>query len=391
MEPWIAHQTTLSANVVLLCRFLRVKGFAIGPTEEADALKAISYLPINSEYYFREAQKSVLSKNAFQRSKFDEFYAEFKDQRSKAADSKVKEKPNPREHISEAQKKEAQFESLKNWLNLNPSKDEKEVSSYSYLEVLTRKDFLDLSEDEMRLMMRLLQKKARRLTHQKSRLKKRAKIHQSLDLKGTIRTNLRKGGEIQHLIFSKKKERKLKLVLLCDVSRSMDLYSRFFVHLIYAFQNAYDKIETFVFSTALHRVSDILDNNEFDKAFDTISDRVPHWSGGTTIGSCLHDFTSDFGYSLLDKKTIVLILSDGWDTGEPETMKEAMRTIYRKSKKVIWLNPLAGNPDFSAEVIGMKTALPYIDVLASAHNLDSLKEVITQLHKKRTLLYRQHI
>jgi len=389
VEPLITHQTTLSANVVLLCRFLRVKSFAIGPAEEADALKAISYLPINSENYFREALKTVLSKNAYQRSKFDEYYAEFKDQRSKASDSKVKGKANPRDNKSEVQKKEAQFESLKNWLNLNPSTDEKEVSSYSHLEVLTRKNFLDLSEDEMRLMMRLLRKMARKLAHQKSRLKKRSKTHKGLDLKGTIRANMRKGGEIQHLIFSKKKERKLKLVLLCDVSRSMDLYSRFFVHLIYAFQNAYDKIETFVFSTALHRVSEILDNNEFEVAFDIISERVPHWSGGTTIGSCLHNFTNNFGHRLLDKKTIVLILSDGWDTGEPETMKEAMRTIYKKSKKVIWLNPLAGSPDFSAEVIGMKTALPYIDVLASAHNLDSLKEVMQQLHKKRSLLYRQ--
>jgi len=92
MGPWIKHQTTLSANVVLLCRFLRVKGFAIGPTEEADALRAISYLPINSEYYFQEGLKTVLSKNVFQRSKFDEYYAEFKDQLSKASDSKVKEK-----------------------------------------------------------------------------------------------------------------------------------------------------------------------------------------------------------------------------------------------------------------------------------------------------------
>jgi uncharacterized protein with von Willebrand factor type A (vWA) domain len=235
VEPLIKHQTTLSANVVLLCRFLRVKSFEIGPAEEADALKAISYVPINSEYYFREALKTVLSKNAYQRSKFDEYYAEFKDQLSKASDSKVKEKANARDNKSEAQKKEAQFESLKNWLNLNPSTDEKQVSSYSHLEVLTRKNFLDLSEDEMRLMMRLLRKMARKLAHQKSRLKKRSKTHKGLDLKGTIRANMRKGGEIQHLIFSKKKERKLKLVLLCDVSRSMDLYSRFFFNLIYCF------------------------------------------------------------------------------------------------------------------------------------------------------------
>jgi uncharacterized protein with von Willebrand factor type A (vWA) domain len=384
----IRHQTTISGNIVLLCRFLRKKSFNITAIEAADALKAISYLPINSEAYFREALKAVLSKNAFQRTHFDEYYSEFKDQLKKASDSKVRVKPEEKDKKSEAQKKTAQFESLKDWLNLTPSEDEKTVSSFSDLEVLTRKNFSDLSEEEMRLVMRLLQKMARKLAHQKSRLRKASKKHRNLDLKRTIRANMRIGGDIQQLVFSERKERKLKLVLLCDVSRSMDLYSRFFVHLIYAFQNSYDKIETFVFSTALHQVTEILDNNEFDKAFDAISDRVPHWSGGTTIGSCLSDFTKNHGHGLLDKKTNVLILSDGWDTGEPEIMKEAMKTIHKKSKKVIWLNPLAGSPDFSPEVLGMKTALPYIDVLASAHNLESLKEVLRQLGKKRSVSYR---
>ena len=165
----------------------------------------------------------------------------------------------------------------------------------------------------------------------------------------------------------------------------MELYSRFFVHLIYAFQNAYDKIETFVFSTALHRVSAILDHYDFEKAFDTISDRVPHWSGGTTIGSCLNHFVQEYGYGMLDKKTIVLILSDGWDTGDPELMTEAMKNIYKKSKKVIWLNPLAGSTNFSPEVMGMKMALPYIDVLASAHNLESLRAAMQLIRQRRNL------
>ena len=390
MKTTTAHQTELSANVVLLCRFLRKKSFNLTATEEADALTAISYLPINSEDYFREALRSVLTKSQFQQTKFNEYYHEFKDQLKKATDSKVKELPEEKEK-PEKKTKEAQFEALKDWLNLSPSEEEKEIAAFSDLEVLTRKDFLDLSEDEMRLMMRVLKKLARKMAHQKSRLRKKSKRRQQLDLKQTIRQNMRKGGEIQQLVFSEKKNRKLKLVLLCDVSRSMDLYSRFFIHLIYAFQNAYDKIETLVFSTALHKVSEILDNNEFDKAFRTISERVPHWSGGTTIGSCLHDFTQNYGHGMLDKKTIVLILSDGWDTGEPEVMKEAMKTIYKKSKKVIWLNPLAGSPDFSPEAIGMKTALPYIDVFASAHNLESLKQVLQQLRSKRNLLNRQFI
>jgi len=388
-EPLIKHQTSISGNLVLLCRFLRKKGFPLSATEEADALEAITHLPIDKEKYFKQALKAILSKNQYQYNKFDGYYEEFWTQLSKASDSKVKEKQEQKDKKTKAQQQDARFDSLKNWLNLSASEEEKEVSTFSDLEVLIKKNFADLSEDEMKLMMRLLKRLAKKVAHQKSRLRKTSKKHKKLDLKRTIRLNMRKGGDIQQLVYSDLKDKKLKLVLLCDVSKSMDLYSRFFVHLIYAFQNAYDKIETFVFSTALHRVSTILDNQEFEKAFDTISDRVPHWSGGTTIGSCLQDFVADFGNGMLDKKTIVLILSDGWDTGEPEIIKSAMRSIYKKSRKVIWLNPLAGSPDFAPEAIGMKTALPYIDVLAPAHNLESLKWALQQIQKRRNMVNQQ--
>lgn len=384
------HLTELSANVVLLCRFLRKKGYPLSVTEEADALRALTFLPIQKKE-FKEALRAVLTKNQYQQKKFDEFYMEFWHELKKTRESKVKDKKEEKNRESDAQKKEAQFESLKNWLNLGVSEDEKQIASYSGIEVLVKKNFSDLSQKEMQLMMRLLKRVAKKLAHQKSRLKKNSKKRRQIDLKSTIRLNMRKGGEITEICFSKKKEKKLKLVLLCDVSKSMELYSRFFVHLIYAFQNSYDKIETFVFSTALHRVSDILDNNEFDRAFEKISVRVPQWSGGTTIGSCLNDFTQDFGYGMLDKKTIVLILSDGWDTGGPELMLAAMQTIYKRSKRVIWLNPLAGNPGFSPDVLGMKTALPYIDLLTSAHNLESLKLAITQIKKKRNLMNREYV
>jgi len=385
------HQTELSANIILLCRFLRKKGYTIGPQEETEALNSLTFLPIQKEIYFKHALKAILTKNQYQQKKFGEFYSDFWYQLSKASDSKIVDKEEKKDKKSETQKKNAQFESLKNWLNLNGSNEEKQIASYSDVEKLARKNFSDLSQEEMQLMMRLLKKMAKKIAHQKSRLKKSSNKKRRIDLKNTIRMNMRRGGEITQIRFSKKKEKKLKLVLLCDVSRSMELYSRFFVHLIYAFQNAYDKIETFVFSTALHCVSEILDNNEFDKAFEIVSERVPQWSGGTTIGSCLNDFTQEHAYGMLDKKTIVLILSDGWDTGRPELMQTAMRTIYKKSKKVIWLNPLAGSPDFSPESLGLKTALPYIDMLASAHNLESLKVALSQIRKKRNLMNREFV
>ena len=384
-QKLIQRQTALSGNIVQLCRFLRQKGFALSATEEADALSAIYLLPIGKEKYFKKALKIVLCKNQYQYQKYDDLYEEFWDQLAKAVDAKTKQLPDEKDKPADSKKKAAQFEALKNWLNLTPAEEEKEVAAFSDLEVLTRKNFSDLSEEELKLMMRLLQHLARKIAHRKSRLTKISKKKKTLDLKRTISANLRAGPEIQRFIYNKRKERKLKLVLLCDVSKSMDLYSCFFVHLIYAFQNAYDKIETFVFSTALHRVSELLDNHAFDKAFDMISDRVPQWSGGTTIGTCLSDFTHDYGYSMLDKKTIVLILSDGWDTGNAEIMRDAMKNIYKNSRKVIWLNPLAGSENFSPDAMGMKTALPYIDVLASAHNLESLQQAVKQLQKRRQL------
>ncbi len=383
MRNLVTYQTSLSGNIVLLCRFLRQKGFNVSTSEEADALRALALLPIGSEGYFKAGLRAILAKNRFQQQHFDEYYEEFWQQLRQARDAKVKEVPTEKPKRQSVREQQARFDSLKSWLNLMPAEEEKEVATYSDLHVLSRKHFADLSQEEMRLMTRVLRQVARRLAHRPSRLKKRSHRHKTPDIKRTVKAAMRQKGEIRQLLFSEKKQRKLKLVLLCDVSKSMELYSRFFVHLIYAFQNSYDKIDTFVFSTALHQVSDLLNNYEFEKAFAMIADRVPNWSGGTTIGTCLDSFYQRYGYSRLDKKTVVMILSDGWDTGQPEVVKQAMRAIYKKARKVIWLNPLAGNPGFSPAAIGLQAALPYIDLLAPAHNLESLRQALLQIGTRR--------
>ncbi|HHS96101.1 MAG TPA: VWA domain-containing protein [Phaeodactylibacter sp.] len=383
-QKFITYQTSLSANVVLLCRYLRGKGFLLGMSEEADVLEAIALLAIEREEDFIAALRAVMARNRLQFQRFEDYYRAFWEEMSRARDSKLKEKENPiADQNKEALKKQAHFESIKRWLNMSEAIDEKQISSYSDLEVLGKKSFEHLSPEEIKLMMRLLEKAARKLARRKSRLKKTSRRRKSPDLKRTLRHSMRRGGEIQKLIYSQAKEKRLKIVLLCDVSRSMELYSRFFIHLIYAFQKAYDQMETLVFSTALHRVTDIFEEYPLGKAYGTVSERVPQWSGGTTIGTCLQQFIEQYAHGMVDKKTIVMILSDGWDTGAPEVIKEAMKYLYKNSAKVIWLNPLAGNPDFSAQAIGMKTAMPYIDIFASAHNLESLLQVLKQMSGRR--------
>lgn len=377
MDSLITRQTSLSGNIISLSRYLRSKGYNISSSEESDAMTSLQVIGLEGEYQYWTALRAVFSKNKYQYENFEDHYKSFQYELKKAVDSKVKtlsgDKKKP------VKSKLPSIEALKSWLYKQPQSDEMQMSSFSNVEVLAKKDFAEMDQDEMRLILQVLQTLAAKILRKKSRSKRISRRHRHIDLRQTLRQNLRSGTDINDIIWSEKKIKKLKLVLLCDVSRSMDLYSRFFIQMIYAFHKGSDRIETFVFSTALHQVTDLLVHHDYDQAFEKISERVPQWSGGTKIGSCLNRFVTNHGHHMLDLKTVAIVLSDGWDTGEISVMKEAMKSIYKSSRKVLWLNPLAGHPDFEPEVIGLKNVLPYINGLHAAHNLESLKKVMTQL------------
>jgi uncharacterized protein with von Willebrand factor type A (vWA) domain len=164
-------------------------------------------------------------------------------------------------------------------------------------------------------------------------------------------------------------------VVICDVSRSMELYAAFLLQFMYAFQQVYSRVETFAFSTSLQRVTQLLKQNDFQKAMNILSEQNHKWSGGTRIGKSLNSFVNEYAFKVLDKKTIVIIMSDGWDTGDLDLLQHSMEIIRNRSKKIIWLNPLAGYTDYKPHVAGMKTALPYINVFAPVHNADSLRKL----------------
>ena len=155
-----------------------------------------------------------------------------------------------------------------------------------------------------------------------------------MDLRRTMRQSLRRGGDLLDLMHRRRRRQRLKLVLICDVSKSMDLYSRFLIQFIYAFQTVYRRIETFVFSTSLHRITDQLKEQSMDEAVARLSENVPDWSGGTKIGASLRQFVDDFSLKVVDPATVVLVISDGWDTGEVELLSESMAHL-KKSSRVI--------------------------------------------------------
>ena len=157
----------------------------------------------------------------------------------------------------------------------------------------------------------------------------------------------------------------------------MDLYSRFLLQFLYALQNVFGRVETFTFATRLTRVSDLLRGPSYKRALRRLTE-VRDWSGGTRIGDAIRDFNQEWG-RLVDRRTIVLILSDGWDTGEPDVLAQEMLTLKRRAGRVLWLNPLLGNPSYEPLTRGMAAALPLVDHFAAAHTLSSLRELATHL------------
>ena len=378
----IQRHTSLSANIVAFCRYLRTEGFNISALEESDALRTLEILqPYHTAEMLRLALKTCLVRTLGQSERFDELHDYYWKQVQKATDSKIKDQENKNQKDKGKPKngKDAQFQSLKSWLfGDKQAKEEVELYTFSAGETLGKKDFSTLTEEELREMFELIQMIARRLARQQNRRFEKNK-NGILDLRRTLRQNLRRGGEIVELIRRKPQRRRLELVLLCDVSKSMELYSRFLIQFAFAFQQVFRRIETFVFSTKLTKITDILRGSDFGKSLENLSETVTHWSGGTRIGESLAHFTNEYGQKHLTSRSVVIIISDGWETGDVSELETAMQEIHRKAHRVIWLNPLAGHPDYEPSTAAMSAAMPFIDVFAAAHNAESLRQLYRYL------------
>ena len=249
--------------------------------------------------------------------------------------------------------------------------------------------FSAFAADELQAITDLIIIIARLIATRLSRRTRAARQGSLVDLRRTMRRNLRYGGDVLELVWRRRKIRKASLVLLCDVSGSMDIYSRFLVQFVYALQGALSHVESFLFSTSLTRVTDVLGHRDIREALRDASERVPDWSGGTKIGASLRQFNDAYG-RLVDSRTIVVICSDGWDTGDLDVLESAMRTLHARAGRVIWLNPLLGSPGYEPVTQGMSVALPYVDVFASAHNLSGLRALERYLHSPRGRSRRAH-
>src|SRR6266853_1127161 len=288
-----------------------------------------------------------------------------------------REEEPPTGGIEGAQQKQAQV-ALEDWDEGEAQEGEPlEVPGQSDREVLMEHDFSTFPVEQLDEVARLTVQIAKRLARRVSRRRKPTRRGGVVDLRRSMRANLTRG-EIIELRRRSRRRRKVRLVLLCDVSGSMDLYSRFLLQFLYALQNVFGRVETFTFSTRLTRVTEHLKGASYRTALARLTE-VRDFSGGTRIGESLQEFNARWG-NLVNRHTIVLLLSDGWDTGEPDILANEMLTIKRKAGRLIWLNPLLGNPSYEPLTRGMAAALPLVDHFAAAHNLASLRDLAGHLN-----------
>jgi uncharacterized protein with von Willebrand factor type A (vWA) domain len=209
----------------------------------------------------------------------------------------------------------------------------------------------------------------------RARLVRRERVRRRgrrLDLRRTIHRNVSHGGTLVELAWRRRKIKPLRLVFLLDASGSMSLYTAFFVRFLHGVVDAFRESEAFVFHTRLAHVSASLRDRDVTRAVDKLSLMAQGIGGGTKIGESLATFNRWHARRVINSRTAVMIVSDGYDTGTPEQLGEEMRRLRRRCRRIVWLNPLIGWRDYSPQARGMQAALPYIDLFAPAHNLESL-------------------
>ncbi|MCI0488339.1 MAG: VWA domain-containing protein [Blastocatellia bacterium] len=368
----------LLTNTVLFCRMLRARGLAVTPSEAIDAVAALNLIDTGDRQETFLSLRSVLTSRVEDFPVFEEIFEYFWRQ---IAGSSQPRKLIEQETLTSAkvrlrtepQKQKGLAFFLEHWGNdKSRAAEPVKLPGASDTPGAAEKDFSLFSGDELEEITRLSRRIARRLARNRSRRWKPVRRGPKVNLRRTLRESLGLGGELAELSFKRRKQKKTRLVVICDVSGSMDIYSRLLLQFVYGLQNSFARVETFVFSTSLERITPHLKNRTYDEALERLTANVRGWSGGTLIGRSLTAFNS--GWSrFVDKRTIVIILSDGWDTGETEELAASLASIKRRAGKLIWLNPLLGGQDYQPLVRGMQAALPHIDVFAPLNNLASLR------------------
>lgn len=356
---------------------MRARGARVGVGELLTAHRALAAVDCGSREDARLALRAVLCSEHRDLARFDNAFAVvFGDGRGNADDASPLDELGsiaatvlPRVAVPDSVPRPVQADTM-----VVPA-------AYSPVELLSTKDFADYTEAEMILARELIAQLARRGPTRRSRRTVPARRRGHVpDLRRTVRASLRTGGDPVHRNWRAPSTRPRPLVLVCDVSGSMTPYARMLLQYMHAAVTARQRVEAFAFGTRLTRITHELAGRDHDRALDRAAASVSDFSGGTRVGAALAELNRTHGRRL-GRGAVVVILSDGWDRGEPDVLAAEMARLHRSAHRLVWLNPLAAHPAYAPLTRGMRAAVPHTDQLLAGNSLASLEEFVRTLEE----------
>ncbi|GAC1341751.1 MAG: VWA domain-containing protein [Candidatus Dormibacteria bacterium] len=383
------------AVVATFLRFgahLRERGLPANPGSVLELLRAMPLLDLHQPDDLYYAARCLLIDRAEHMSVFDEAFLEFWQARQSGAEPDTPPPQLPRmsteasDEVGLQPPSRSQGTAPAERLPGDSTPDEREQAetgrgqgagllSYSPDELLREKDFGVMTADELRACRRLLSEMRWDVARRRSRRLIRAVKGRHVDWLRSQRLNIGNGGALLELERRERKIVKRRLVVLADVSGSMDRYTRPVLHLVHTMSAGHGRVEAFVFGTRLTRITRQLTGRDPEAALHRLSLSVHDWAGGTRIGEALGVFNRRWARRVLGHGAVVIVVSDGWDRGDPLKVAAAMAQLQRRSHRLIWLNPALGGPTVRPMPLGMLAARPYVDDLLPARNLNDLAQV----------------
>lgn len=363
---------------------LRLMGVETSLRQMLDLVDALEFVPITMRNDFYLTAQSLLITHredlpVFLQA-FEMFWGLDKGD-IQNSEKKVKEKKRPRLPSQVRIEKPGEGKSRDGDTSPDPSENEdsriaKQVGVYSPLEVIRHKDFGEMTWEEIQAAKRAMARLEWKVGLRRTRRYQDGSTGR-LNLRRLLRDNLRFGSELIKLTYRMRVNRPRPLIVLCDISGSMERYSRMLLHFIHALTHGHlgVEVEAFVFSTRLTRITHHLRHRDVDESLDELGKAIQDWSGGTRIGEAIRVFNFNWARRVLGHGAVVLIISDGWDRGETYILGQEMARLQRSAHRLIWLNPLLGSPTYQPTQRGMAAALAYIDDFLPGDNLASLEQL----------------
>ena len=386
MSPVNENGGLIAANIMHFARVLRAAGLPIGPGKVLDAINALATLGIGRREDFYWTLHATFVNRRDQRELFDQAFHIFwknpqilermmsmmlpsaqlaeEEAPENNLSSRVAEAltagTEAREEIKTREKEEVEFDATLTW-----SQDE----------VFRDLDFEKMTNAEMEAAKAAMQQIRLPLRALPTRRFHPSKNGARIDMRTTLRSSLRSNGDIIPMHWRKRKRRNPPLVVLCDISGSMERYARMLLHFLHAVTNDQDRVHTFLFGTRLTNVTRYLRYRDIDISLENVASAVVDWSGGTRIGECLKDFNRFWSRRVLTQGAVVVLITDGLDRDGGEGLHLEMDRLHRSSRHLIWLNPLLRYDKFQPKSHGIKAILPHVDEFRPVHNLESLAQL----------------